>query len=196
MRMPDPQLHRPSACGGTCCKGQTQQPVQQPGRLQKNGVESDDVGETTAPPIVHDVLRSPGQPLDAATRAYFERRLGHDFSRVRVHINSEAAELGPIRRRSGVQCRAPHGVWSGTIPTPQFRRATAGRPRIGSCNAAAWWRARASAGGFVSCSECHHGRSDPASSKRPTQRPRTNRADGKWPDPSRNTGRCNGGEET
>jgi hypothetical protein len=29
-----------------------------------------------APPSVHAALRSPGQPLDAATRAYFEPRFG------------------------------------------------------------------------------------------------------------------------
>ncbi len=44
-----------------------------------------------APPIVHEVLRSPGQPLDPATRDYFEPRLGHDFSKVRVHTDSRAA---------------------------------------------------------------------------------------------------------
>jgi hypothetical protein len=38
-----------------------------------------------APASVHAVLRSPGQPLDAATRAYFEPRFGRDFSGVRVH---------------------------------------------------------------------------------------------------------------
>jgi hypothetical protein len=30
-----------------------------------------------APPIVHEVLRAPGQPLDAATRAFMEPRFGH-----------------------------------------------------------------------------------------------------------------------
>jgi hypothetical protein len=44
-----------------------------------------------APSIVHEVLRSPGQPLDAATRAFFEPRFGHDFSRVRV-ISGAAAD--------------------------------------------------------------------------------------------------------
>ncbi len=42
-------------------------------------------------PIVEDVLRSPGEPLDAATRAFFEPRFGHDFSRVRVHSDDRAA---------------------------------------------------------------------------------------------------------
>jgi hypothetical protein len=45
----------------------------------------------TVPPIVHEVLQSPGQPLDAATRAFFEPRFGHDFSRVKIHADSEAA---------------------------------------------------------------------------------------------------------
>jgi hypothetical protein len=46
----------------------------------------------TVPPIVHQVLRSPGQPLDAVTRAFMEPRFGHDFSRVRVHTDARAAE--------------------------------------------------------------------------------------------------------
>ena len=44
------------------------------------------------PPIVHEVLRSPGQPLDSATRAFMEPRFGHNFSKVRVHTNTKAAE--------------------------------------------------------------------------------------------------------
>jgi hypothetical protein len=38
------------------------------------------------------VLRSPGQPLDPATRAFMEPRFGHDFSHVRVHADANAAE--------------------------------------------------------------------------------------------------------
>ena len=44
-----------------------------------------------APPIVHEVLRHPGQPLDAQTRVSFEPRFGFDFSRVRVHADTQAA---------------------------------------------------------------------------------------------------------
>jgi len=44
------------------------------------------------PPIVHEVLRSPGQPLDASTRVLMEPRFEHDFSRVRVHTDARAAE--------------------------------------------------------------------------------------------------------
>ena len=55
-----------------------------------------DQGLATAPPIVHDVLRSPGQPLDPVTRSFAESRLGHDLSRVRVHTDSRAAESARV----------------------------------------------------------------------------------------------------
>jgi hypothetical protein len=45
-----------------------------------------------APPIINDVLRSSGQPLNAETRAMFEPRFGHDFSKVRIHSDHRAAE--------------------------------------------------------------------------------------------------------
>ena len=47
---------------------------------------------TAVPPIVHEVLRSSGRPLDAETRAFMEPRFGHDFSHVRVHNDAQAAE--------------------------------------------------------------------------------------------------------
>jgi hypothetical protein len=45
-----------------------------------------------APPIVHDVLRSPGRQLDPKTRSFMESRFGHDFSHVRVHADAQASE--------------------------------------------------------------------------------------------------------
>src|SRR5262245_28851313 len=44
------------------------------------------------PPVVHNVLRSHGQPLDAKTLSFMESRFGHDFSQVRVHTDEKAAE--------------------------------------------------------------------------------------------------------
>jgi hypothetical protein len=44
------------------------------------------------PVIVHDVLQSPGQPLEMQSRAFFEPRFGSDFSQVRVHNDGKAAE--------------------------------------------------------------------------------------------------------
>jgi Domain of unknown function (DUF4157) len=44
------------------------------------------------PPIVYEVLGSPGQQLDATTRAFMEPRFGHDFANVRIHTDARAAE--------------------------------------------------------------------------------------------------------
>ena len=49
-----------------------------------------DSAKIEAPPIVDEVLRSPGQPLDSSTRAFMARRLGHDFSHVRIHHDAKA----------------------------------------------------------------------------------------------------------
>jgi len=46
----------------------------------------------TVPPIVHEVLRSPGRPLDAPTRAFMEPRFGYGFGSVRVHADTQAAQ--------------------------------------------------------------------------------------------------------
>lgn len=49
-------------------------------------------GSTEAPPVVHEVLSSPGHSLDAQTRDFMESRFHHDFSRTRVHTDARAAE--------------------------------------------------------------------------------------------------------
>lgn len=48
--------------------------------------------DLSVPSIVHDVIRSPGQALDSAARAFMEPRFGHDFGNVRVHADGKAAE--------------------------------------------------------------------------------------------------------
>ena len=61
-------------------------------------VRAGDTGQIVAPAIVHEVLRSTGQPLDPATRRFMEPRFGHDFSKVRVHTDGKAAESsGTVR---------------------------------------------------------------------------------------------------
>ncbi|HUH98339.1 MAG TPA: DUF4157 domain-containing protein [Anaerolineales bacterium] len=47
------------------------------------------------PALVQDVLTTPGKPLDAAVRNYFEPRFGQDFSRVRVHTDERAGQSAP-----------------------------------------------------------------------------------------------------
>jgi hypothetical protein len=68
-------------------------------RLQRTAVRSGTVGDV--PPIVHEVLRSPGQSLDAKTRAFMEHRFNQDFSRVKVHVAPQLSGLtiGPANDR-------------------------------------------------------------------------------------------------
>jgi flagellum-specific peptidoglycan hydrolase FlgJ len=81
-------LQRKCSCGGTCSSCQEEEEKLQ--RKTEPARASEAVSD--APPIVGDVLRSPGQPLDLSTRAFFEPRFGSDFSRVRIHSDSRAAE--------------------------------------------------------------------------------------------------------
>ena len=46
---------------------------------------------TNAPPIVQQVLREAGQPLDAGTRRFMEPRFGTEFGQVRIHTGERAA---------------------------------------------------------------------------------------------------------
>jgi hypothetical protein len=86
-------LQRKCACGGTpgpsgecesCRRKRLQRAVDHPSSSTPHLSEG--------PPIVQEVLRSPGQPLDRETRAFMEPRFGHDFSRVRVRTGARAAE--------------------------------------------------------------------------------------------------------
>jgi hypothetical protein len=86
-------LQRKCACGGTPgptgeCEECRKKRPQRKARDSELGSRKD----SSVPSIVHEVLRSPGQPLDPATRAFMEPRFGHDFSNVRVHTDTEAAE--------------------------------------------------------------------------------------------------------
>jgi hypothetical protein len=84
-------LQRKCACGGSsgldgACAACHHKQL----GLQRRSVNQTEL--RAVPPIVHDVLRSPGQPLDLAARAFMEPRFGHDFSQVRVHSDARAAE--------------------------------------------------------------------------------------------------------
>src|SRR5438445_13389788 len=50
------------------------------------------------PDVIHDVLRSAGEPLDSATRALLEPRFGADFSRVPVRLSAAPARELTIAR--------------------------------------------------------------------------------------------------
>jgi len=84
------KLQRRCTCGGSGGECAACKEKQEEGLLQRNAIATSAGSE--APPIVHEVLRSPGQPLDSATRAFFEPRFGRDFSRVRMHSDATADE--------------------------------------------------------------------------------------------------------
>ena len=69
--------------------------------VQRHIALESSIGIGFAPQMVHDVLNSQGQPLDSATRAFFEPRFGHDFGAVRVHADRDAAQSASV-----VQARA------------------------------------------------------------------------------------------
>jgi len=61
-------------------------------RRYTGGKQEADLPHAAASPIVKDVLEGSGQPLDTDTRTFMESRFGHDFSKVRVHNNTQAGE--------------------------------------------------------------------------------------------------------
>lgn len=93
MRMPEPELQRACGCGGECPKCQAREPIDERQSLGTSSLGAPTNADvSSAAPIVREALRSPGQPLDLSTKAYFEPRFGHDFSKVRVHADKKAAE--------------------------------------------------------------------------------------------------------
>src|SRR5215471_15769928 len=102
MRMPDApnartsvspvgsRVQRKCSCGGTCDKCKSEDDDKN-GQLQKKSVGTARPKRDSVPPSVHQALRTPGQPLDKATRAFMEPRFGVDFSNVRIHTDPLAA---------------------------------------------------------------------------------------------------------
>ncbi len=102
LRMPDQAVSAPStishaapltlhrcSCGGSSSGGSCDK-CKDEAEIQRKHSGPTPVSE--APAIVHEVLRSPGLPLDPATRAFMEPRFGHDFSQVRIHSENDSAQ--------------------------------------------------------------------------------------------------------
>jgi hypothetical protein len=79
------------------------------------------VGE--APPIVHDVLRSPGEPLDPDTRGFMEQRFERDFRHIRIHTGEAAESAQAI---DALAYTAGDRIVFGPGATPRKRRTGAG----------------------------------------------------------------------
>ncbi|TVR53151.1 MAG: DUF4157 domain-containing protein [Puniceicoccaceae bacterium] len=96
-----PSRHRPTpssgplvlqrcSCGGkTSAGGECAECRKKRHHLQRAALSNHP--PALAPPIVHNVVRSSGQPLPAALRGRMEARFGYDFSTVRIHSGERAA---------------------------------------------------------------------------------------------------------
>jgi hypothetical protein len=88
-----PVLQRKCACGNKAeSSGECAECQKQNYELQRKTAAPETTRTNRIPPIVDEVLNSPGQPLDQATRAFMEPRFDHDFSDVRIHTDARAAE--------------------------------------------------------------------------------------------------------
>jgi len=83
-------LQRKCACGSHSASGECGECAKKKGSLQRRTADASE--PAGVPHVVNDVLRSFGQPLDLNTRSFMESRFDRDFSRVRVHADSQAAE--------------------------------------------------------------------------------------------------------
>jgi hypothetical protein len=83
------------ACGGLAgSDGECEECHKKRFSVQREAENSESGGRvsSSAPPIVHEALRLPGQPLDSDTRLFMESRFGTDFNHVRTHTDGPAAE--------------------------------------------------------------------------------------------------------
>jgi hypothetical protein len=83
-------LQRSCACGQHSNGGQECDECKQKKALLQRFASSP-TSHAEAPPIVHDVLRSSGHPLNLRTRARFQPHFDFDLSQVRVHNGHEAS---------------------------------------------------------------------------------------------------------
>jgi Domain of unknown function (DUF4157) len=84
-----PELRRKCACGN---ESEQECSACSKTRLAREPEAASEPDGPEATAIVGDVLKAPGQPLTGSARRALEPHFGYDFSRVRVHDGSQAAE--------------------------------------------------------------------------------------------------------
>jgi Domain of unknown function (DUF4157) len=82
------KLQRKCACGNHTFAGEDCAGCQEK-KLQRNAATPTE--QTEVPPIIYEVLNSPGQQINPDTLALMEPYFGHDFSQVRVHTDRRAS---------------------------------------------------------------------------------------------------------
>ncbi len=80
-------LQRKCSCGQqTIAIGECSECQKKRSLLRHRSINQAESSEV--PPIVHEVLRSQGQPLDTNTQAFMGDRFGYHFDHVRIHVGS------------------------------------------------------------------------------------------------------------
>ncbi len=114
MRMPEPSLQR-----------QTDEPEEDDISIQRKPLVQRQFSGTDSnrevPSIVHDVLRSPGQPLDSDIRNFMEPRFGYDLSGVRIHADAHANQSATAINASAYTV-GQHLVFGADQYAPRSRR--------------------------------------------------------------------------
>ncbi|MCP5409097.1 MAG: DUF4157 domain-containing protein [Chromatiaceae bacterium] len=87
------QIQRPEALQAKTCSGgcHLESEKELETNIQTKPGSRSGSAESDAPASVKRLLNSPGKPLGASTRSFFEPRFARDFSDVRVHIGKEAS---------------------------------------------------------------------------------------------------------
>ena len=85
-----PPTLRRCSCGGSCSKCKEDDEKLRRKSSEPAAPSGPSAPAADAPPIVHQALGSPGDPLDPAARSFMEPRFGRDFSSVRVHTDARA----------------------------------------------------------------------------------------------------------
>jgi hypothetical protein len=87
-----PTVQRKCECGSGAAAGQCETCSQKEEEQKVQRKAASDSAPAFAPPIVGEVLNSPGQPLDRGARELFEPKLGTNLRGVRVHHDEAAAQ--------------------------------------------------------------------------------------------------------
>jgi len=125
-------LQRKCACGNhTIAGGDCEACGKKKETLQRKSANGNFAGE--APAIVHEVLRSPGQPLDAATRAFMEPRFGHQqiLPRTHISVSRKAANALSVVSADDSSEKEADRIASDIIRTPDRDASSAASTRDG-----------------------------------------------------------------
>jgi hypothetical protein len=126
-------LQRKCVCSGSAGFSGEEYSSRRP-TLQRHGAGPAEA--SPAPSIVHEVLNSSGQPLEADTRAFMEPRFGHSFSRMPVlaplpRSRSESLVIGAVHDRCEREADAGASfVADAASAAPSQKRADFGSVRV------------------------------------------------------------------